>query len=343
MYGHWSPYIPVAQRRAKARKEMEKLRKKGKNIYPVDIEGRTIAKSFWGKGWCQHLESFMDYENRLPRGRTYARNGSVCHLDIQPGRIEAMVSGSQLYKVAITIDALPNKTWKAIKKSCAGQIGSMLELLQGKLSNEVMTIVADRDTGLFPKPQEIKLSCSCPDWATMCKHVAASLYGVGNRLDAHPELLFLLRNVDAQELISTEMALPTTSSGEEVLAADEISAIFDIDLDDAPPSPVDAKKNKTKKTKKRGRSVKPKAKTIAKSSANTQKKPRVKLPEPEITGEWLKNLREEHGMSVARFAKVFGVSGPSIYLWEATEGPLNLQNRTRKKLLKAWSALAEKE
>mgnify|MGYP006290356627 CR=1 FL=1 len=342
MYGRWAPYVPVAERRAKARREMEKLRKKGRNIYPVDIEGRTIARSFWGKGWCQHLESFMDYANRLPRGRTYARNGSVCHLDIQPGRIEAMVSGSRLYKVMITIDTLPNKTWKAIKNSCAGQIGSMLELLQGKLSNEVMEIVANRETGLFPKPPEIKLTCNCPDWATMCKHVAAVLYGVGNRLDAHPELLFLLRNVDAQELISTEMALPTTGSGEEVLAADEISAIFDIDLDDAMPAPP-VKKQPAKRKKKRGRPAKDKAPTVATSSAKKKKKPKAPLPEPEITGEWVKTLREGHGMTVARFARVFGVSGPSIYLWEATQGPLNVQRRTKGKLLKAWRALMEKE
>jgi uncharacterized Zn finger protein len=345
MYGEWPPYVSMAERRAKAKKEMEKLRKKGKNIYPVDIEGRTIATSFWGKGWCEHLESFMDYANRLPRGRTYVRNGSVCHLDIQPGRVEATVSGSRLYKVVITIDDLPKKTWKAIKQACAGQIGSMLELLQGKLSNEVMAIVANRETGLFPKPPEIKLMCNCPDWATMCKHVAAALYGVGNRLDAHPELLFLLRNVDAQELISAEMALPTTGSGEEALAADEISAIFDIDLDEAPPVSPAEKKQPVKQNKKRGRPTKSKSKaqTDAVPSAKKQKKPKMKLPNPEITGEWVKTLREGHGMTVARFARVFGVSGPSIYLWEATEGPLNVQSRTRNKLLKAWRALVEKE
>lgn len=345
MYGDWAPYVSVAERRAKARREMEKLRKKGKNIYPVDIEGRTIATSFWGKGWCQHLESFMDYENRLPRGRTYVRNGSVCHLDIQPGRVEATVSGSRLYKVVITIDALPMKTWKAIKKSCAGQIGSMLELLQGKLSNEVMAIVANRETGLFPKPREIKLLCNCPDWATMCKHVAAALYGVGNRLDAHPELLFLLRNVDAQELISTEMALPTTGSGEEVLAADEISAIFDIDLDEALPVSPAEKKQPVKQKKKQGRPAKSKseAQIAAVPSAKKQMKPKVQLPEPEITGDWIETLREGHGMTVARFAQVFGVSGPSIYLWEATSGPIKVQNRTKVKLLKAWHALLEKE
>ncbi|MDD4391852.1 MAG: SWIM zinc finger family protein [Desulfobacterales bacterium] len=199
--GFWGRYVPVAERRAKARNQMKKLCKKGKHIQPVEIEGRTIARSFWGKGWCDHLESFSDYANRLPRGRTYVRNGSVCHLEIGPGCIEAIVSGSSLYNVSISIQKLKPAIWESIQKQCAGQIGSMLELLQGKLSDQVMGVVTDRKTGLFPQPGEIQFDCSCPDWAVMCKHVAAVLYGVGSRLDSQPELLFLLRGVDAQELI----------------------------------------------------------------------------------------------------------------------------------------------
>ena len=195
----WAPYVPVAEQRARARREMDKLKKKGKHVQPVDIEGRAIARSFWGKGWCDHLESFADFANRLPRGRRYARNGSVCHLEIRPGRVEAIVSGSELYDVTIGISQLEEAVWKSIKAKCAGQIGSMLELLQGKLSREVMGVVTERDHGLFPKPREIDLDCSCPDWATMCKHVAAALYGVGHRLDHQPDLLFVLRDVDAAE------------------------------------------------------------------------------------------------------------------------------------------------
>ena len=123
----WGRYVPVSERRTKAQREMNKLRKKGKDIQPVEIEGRTIARSFWGKGWCNHLESFSDYANRLPRGRTYVRNGSVCHLAIQPGRIEAVVSGSELYNIVIQIKALETATCKSIQAKCSGQIGSMLE------------------------------------------------------------------------------------------------------------------------------------------------------------------------------------------------------------------------
>ena len=240
----WRPYVPVGVRRARARREMDKLRRKGKNVQPVEIEGRTIARSFWGKRWCDHLESFSDYANRLPRGRTYVRNGSVCHLEIRSGRIAAIVSGSELYDVTIRIGTLKAAVWKSIKARCSGQIGSVLELLQGKLSKQVMGVVTDREHGLFPKPGEIRFDCSCPDWATMCKHVASVLYGVGSRLDDRPESLFLLRGVDSAELIATGMALPGDAATDDALAEDALAGIFGIDLDldpeDAPPPPPKA-------------------------------------------------------------------------------------------------------
>ena len=210
---------------------MNKLRKKGKDIQPIEIEGRAIARSFWGKRWCEHLESFSDYANRLPRGRTYVRNGSVCHLAIRTGRIDAIVSGSELYDVTIRIGRLKAAVWKSVKSRCSGQIGSMLELLQGKLSRQVMSVVTDRERGLFPKPGEIRFDCSCPDWASMCKHVASVLYGVGSRLDDRPESLFLLRGVDTAELIATEMTLPGDAGTDDALADDALAGLFGIDLD----------------------------------------------------------------------------------------------------------------
>ena len=252
----WRPYVPVAVRRARARREMNKLRKKGKDVQPIEIEGRAIARSFWGKRWCEHLESFSDYANRLPRGRTYVRNGSVCHLAIRTGRIDAIVSGSELYDVTIRIDKLKAAIWKSVKSRCSGRIGSMLELLQGKLSRQVMSVVTDRERGLFPKPGEIRFDCTCPDWASMCKHVASVLYGVGSRLDDRPESLFLLRGVDTEELIATEMTLPGEAATEDVLADDALAGIFGIDLDigsdtgsDAGDAPLPAPKAPAKKRK----------------------------------------------------------------------------------------------
>jgi uncharacterized Zn finger protein len=198
------------------------------------IKGRTIAHSFWGKSWCENLESYSDFENRLPRGRTYVRNGSVVDLQIGPGKITALVSGSALYKVTIEIAALPARHWRATKSRCAGQIGSLVELLQGRLSESVMDIVTARTDGLFPKPSEIKMSCSCPDWAGMCKHVAAVMYGVGARLDQRPELLFCLRKVDQLELIEEVVpragAAGAKASGKKTLVDGEVAGVFGIEL-----------------------------------------------------------------------------------------------------------------
>ena len=181
---------------------MEKLKKKGRTISPVVIEGRTIARNFWGKAWCENLERYSDYANRLPRGRTYVRNGSVVDLQIERGQVRAMVSGSDIYSVKIEIGTVSQARWKAICKDCLGSVGSLVELLQGKLSKNVMERVCREGDGLFPSPREIKMTCSCPDWAGMCKHVAAVLYGAGARLDVAPDLLFTLRGVDRSELIA---------------------------------------------------------------------------------------------------------------------------------------------
>jgi uncharacterized Zn finger protein/DNA-binding transcriptional regulator YiaG len=374
-WGEWGRYVPVAERRAKARREMDKLRKKGKDIQPVTIDGRTIARSFWGKGWCDHLESFSDYANRLPRGRTYVRNGSVCHLDIRPGRIEAIVSGSELYNIDIRIKELQAATWTSIKDKCTGRIGSMLELLQGKLSDQVMAIVTDRHHGLFPQPGEITLDCSCPDWADMCKHVAAVLYGVGSRLDSQPDLLFLLRDVDAQELIAAEMALPDAAAGVtgDALADEQLGAIFGIDLDtetDARPVPqtqpqkqpratrrVAASKTRQQAHTVPGRKIVPAVLPAGRSPQTvrpgTRQKPALPStattmrvaakvatgtpPKIRPTGTSVARLRRKQGLSVAQFAAQLGVSPATVYRWEATQGPLNLQAR----LLNALAALQQ--
>jgi uncharacterized Zn finger protein len=240
-YYGFRPYVPVAKRRAEAAREVAKRTKKGQKVSPVHIEGRAIASTFWGQAWCTNLEGYSDFENRLPRGRSYVRNGSVVDLKIDKGRIKALVSGSELYEIQIDIAALPKPHWQALKERCAGQIGSLVELLQGKLSKAVMEQVTDRDRGLFPKPKEITMRCSCPDYAGMCKHIAATMYGVGNRLDSSPELLFVLRAVDYSELI--EQAIPAAPVGDAgtapTLAAEDLGAIFDIEIGEAPAAPVE--------------------------------------------------------------------------------------------------------
>ena len=237
-YGGWAfrPYVPVAQRRAQAARELAKLaRKTGRAAEPVVIEGgrRAIATTFWGKAWCDNLERYGDYANRLPRGRSYVRNGSVVDLAIAPGEIHARVAGSDLYTVRIDIARMAKARWRAVVTRCTGRIGSLVGLLRGELSAEVLAMLCEARHGIFPEPREITMNCSCPDWAGVCKHVAAVLYGIGARLDRRPELFFTLRQVDQAELIgaATKGAVARGgTTGAKRIADDKLAEVFGIEL-----------------------------------------------------------------------------------------------------------------
>lgn len=241
-WGYFAPYVPVAERRRNAEQAARRALKKGQTLNPVKIEGRAMATTFWGKSWCDNLERYSDFSNRLPRGRSYARNGSIIDLQIDPGKITALVAGSSLYKIKIEIKPLAPARWKALKNAAAGKVSNLLDLLQGRLSKDILTEITDADSGLFPKPSEIKLNCSCPDWADMCKHVAAVLYGVGARLDVEPALFFTLRGVDMQELVSAASAqaaapIPgATTSKKRALAEADLAGIFGVELDATVPA-----------------------------------------------------------------------------------------------------------
>ncbi len=244
-YFAWKPYVPVAKRREQAAKKLAGMQKKGAKVSPVIIEGRTIASSFWGMSWCDNLERYSDYASRLPRGRSYVRNGSVLDLQIATGEITAKVSGSELYTIRISIAPVPPERSASLARDCAGTIDSVVELLQGRIAKGVMDRVCRQGDGLFPAPKEIKLSCSCPDWADMCKHVAAALYGVGARLDRQPELLFMLRGIDAHDMIAkagAHLAKPASgTASDKVLADDDMAALFGLDMaDEALPVPAPA-------------------------------------------------------------------------------------------------------
>jgi uncharacterized Zn finger protein len=233
MFDEWAPYVPVAERRRKAAGAMARLAKKGQTISPVVVQGRTIATTAWGKAWCANMESYSDYANRLPRGRTYVRNGSVVDLQITPGTVAAKVSGSSIYCTTITVKPVPKENWQQICAACAGGIDSLVELLQGRFSRSVMDRLCRQGDGLFPAPKDIRFDCSCPDSATLCKHVAAVLYGVGARLDSQPELLFTLRQVDPAELLSKAGSGVVTApaAGERTLADDDLGALFGLEMD----------------------------------------------------------------------------------------------------------------
>ncbi|MFT5324251.1 MAG: putative Zn finger protein [Planctomycetaceae bacterium] len=272
-------YVPVGVRKAQAtRFAIDHAQQQGRAVQPVAIKGKKIATTFWGKAWCDHLESYSDYANRLPRGRTYVRNGSVVDLDISAGRVTAIVAGSDVYEIDIQIDRLKTANWKKIRNDCSASIDSLLDLLGGRFSDGVMTRLTRRPDGLFPSPKEINMECNCPDWAGLCKHLAAVLYGVGAHLDQHPELLFLLRDVDHTQLVteavsegnlSTAFGEPSTA-----LAGEDLGAMFGIDLDVsvADPGPAVAPKKRRSPAKKKAAKKKagPKAsagKTVKKKAA----------------------------------------------------------------------------
>ena len=238
-------------------RELEKRRKGGDNLAVFEPPtGTKITRTFWGNAWCKHLESYADYAYRLPRGRSYLRGGKVYNLTLKEGRVTASVAGSELYDVEIKIAPLPPSRWEELKEKCRGQVAGLVELLEGKLGPGVMTAVTNADDGLFPSPKEIKLSCSCPDHADLCKHCGAALYGVGVLFDREPDLFFKLRGVNPAELIATTAEAITRPSNAEVIDDMDIGDIFGIDLGGAepPPQPVAAPE-------------KPKAKPKAKRAA----------------------------------------------------------------------------
>jgi uncharacterized Zn finger protein len=350
-YG-WPEYVPVAERRAKALKQLEKMRKKGMNIQPVQLAGRRIAASFWGKGWCDHMESFSDYANRLPRGRSYVRNGSVCHLEIRGGEIEALVSGTSLYRVSISIKPLPATRWLAVKRSCSGRIGSLIDLLRGKLDHGVMEVVTHRREGLFPLPGEMKFDCDCPDWAGMCKHVAAALYGVGARLDQSPEMLFVLRGVNHEELVDVTAAITDAAksgTARRRIAASGVADVFGIELAEAAVEPpaLSGKGPETEKPAKpitktqnmraaarRRRSGAPAGKTNP--VANNPRADSPSFPEP-ITGDAIRAWRLSLGETQAAFAARFKVSGATVSVWEKKgKAEVGMFSGTLVLLRKAW-------
>ena len=256
MYFRWRPYVPAAARRQLVERTVAKMQKKGQILSPVAAASRgAIAKSFWGKAWCQNLERYSDYSNRLPRGRTYLRNGSVIDLNIGPGEVTAQVMGSSMYRVTVSIREVAGAHWQAIVRDCARSIDTLVELLQGQLSTSVMERITRPGTGLFPSPKEISFSCSCPDSAAMCKHVAATLYGIGARLDAEPELLFGLRKVDAKELIARagESGTPVQKLPDagRILDSSKLADVFGIDFGGLDPKPFH------QPTAKKGKSVAP--------------------------------------------------------------------------------------
>jgi uncharacterized Zn finger protein len=274
-FSPWPEYVPVAERKARAVAQVAKMAKKGHKVAPVVIEGRTIASTVWGKAWCKALEAQADLANRLGRGRSYVRHNCVIDLQLKGREVRALVQGTELYHARIDFTQLPEARWRKVVEACSGKIGSMVELLQGKISRGVMEVVAHPEDGLFPKSGEMKLSCSCPDSAWMCKHLAAVLYAIGNRLDTRPEQLFALRGVDPGELLTSAPRVASKVAGYQELEGD-LSEIFGDALDgdasplsEAPPSSLAASS-----------AVRPRKAAAPAKKAPTRKAPAPAKPAP---------------------------------------------------------------
>jgi uncharacterized Zn finger protein len=259
-YSGFPRYVSVGEKRAKARKKLEHLRKKNPGITPLVLQGTKLAHSWWGKAWNANLEKYADYSNRVGRGRSYIRHGCVLDFKINPGEVTALVQGtsSHPYKVSIKIKPLDKEIWNGIKKHCEGKIESLQELIEGRFPRDLIEIFTAKGKGLFPSPGEIKFSCSCPDWASMCKHVAAALYGVGVKLDDDPKLFFLLRKVEMDDLIaealrdkSKKMLKKAEKKTSRVIEDLDAAKIFGIDIHEK------ADSRKVRKPAKTKRSLKP--------------------------------------------------------------------------------------
>ncbi|MBW1635369.1 MAG: hypothetical protein JRC87_02515 [Deltaproteobacteria bacterium] len=258
-YGYYPKYVTVAEKRSKAKKKIKQLQKKNPGIRPVILDGQALAKTWWGKAWNTNLESYADYSNRIGRGRSYVRHCAVLDLKITPGKVTSLVQGSMgaPYEVIISFNKMKQKNWQTIKKECQSRLSSLPDLLAGKIPKALQEIFMVQGKGLFPTPSEITFDCSCPDWASMCKHVAATLYGVGARLDEEPALFFTLRQAAIDDLVSqavqkktSSILKKTTTGSSRIIADDKLSDLFGLDMDD-PGSVKPAPKKKAKKHNKK--------------------------------------------------------------------------------------------
>ena len=343
---HWYPrYVPVDAQRARTVSEMNRLVASGVRVQPVELRGRTLASSFWGWRWCEHVDSFSEYAARLAHGRACLRNGSVCHLSIEPGGVDAMVIGSALYHVTLRVRRLEAAAWMAMRTACAGRVESVVKLRQGLLPDDVAEVLTDRDSGLFPQPGDIVASCDCGDTTALCKHAAAVLWGIGSRLDERSELLFLLRGVDETELIAAEAALsrdPVAAGGLESGATRGAAASKSADsrplhaprpteskasLSTSPPTGSAAPSRPVKKTL----TYRPPDPTDARRRAA----PSDLAGEAAgfvLTGDMVADLRKQCGCSVAEFADLIQVTPTTVRRWETTPGRLNLHAFPREAL-----------
>lgn len=316
---NWPRFISASERRAMAEERLEALRSQGTVIQPVRIQGQNGFQSVWGRAWYRHISSLRDIGKRLPHGQIYARNGSIRHLEVLSGKVQALVMGTKIYDLVLRVLPVRGSVWQDIKNVSSGRVDSVEDILQGQLPAEVMDQMLDPDKGLFPVPKELSWSCTCQEKGPVCKHVAAVLYGVGARFDQNPDDLFRWRGVRPQDLILSRLNIQKAQSEykEHILSQEQAGDIFGLEWDNAvvvPEPPVQSPETGEPKV---GRS---------------ESKQEQKIPLNPPTGESVLSLRERAGLSVQEFAQRIGVSLASVYRWEKTSGELYLRSRPLKAL-----------
>ena len=330
-YGRFPRYVSVGEKRAKAARKLKQLLKKNPGIKPIVIEGSAIARTWWGKSWNVNLERYADYSNRIGRGRSYVRNGTVLDLEINSGEVKSLVQGtaSKPYSVVIKIKGISKDIWKDIKEACEGKLDSLSELLMGKFPKALGEIFMAEGKGLFPSPKEIDFSCSCPDWAYMCKHVAATLYGIGARLDEDPSLFFKLRKVKVGDLVTQTVEDKTRKllkkakkKTSRVIDDSDLTSVFGIEMETPTISKTvklkaaakkAAAKTPAKASVKRRAATKPaaKAKPVKKT---TSRRPAAKIDSKSSAFEEVMKIvrRTRKGITVARIREKTGLDDIQI-------------------------------
>lgn len=312
-YWGYPKYVTVAEKKARAAKKLAQLRKKRPAITPVVIEGSALARTWWGKSWNRNLERYADYRNRIGRGKSYVRHGAVLDLKIEGGRVTALVQGTRAkpYEVVIRIAPVKKANWNHIRKQCQGELRSLPDLLAGKFPKALGEIFLAEGKGLFPTPKEISFDCSCPDWASMCKHVAATLYGVGARLDVDPLLFFTLRQADTEELVARAVQEKTgdllaraDKKSSKVLDEADLAGLFGIDMDVKPDFNAATKPRTSKK---------PVRKKLATPAPAAEKVSREKQSRPAT--EWIEEIvrKNRNGTTVAMLEEATGFKRTKIY------------------------------
>ncbi len=316
-YFQYPKYVSVAEKRARSEKQIRQLKKKNPDLAPVIIEGRTLAHTWWGKSWNANLERYADYSNRIGRGRSYVRHLAVLDLQIARGKVDALVQGSRSkpYSVKIEIAALPQSRWKTIRSAYTEQLDSLQDLLAGRFPKSLAHLFMQKGSGLFPSPDEIRFGCSCPDWAYMCKHVAAVLYGIGARLDLDPSLFFTLRQVDMDDLITTaiqETSRQWIEKAEDAtppsIADADLGAVFGIDMDAVPdfnPAPSEsAKPAGEKKSEKPFLSAKKQSRPRNNAEPADKKARILDLVKTAQKGVTAKELHQQSGIGLTKIRNV---------------------------------------